>query len=133
MQPLKFVRLWLTLGWILIGLVVLFSLLPEPLPIMDMEQGDKAAHLFAYMILMLWFSNIYGRKLLQMWLGIGLLMMGFSLELLQDFSRYRTFQYADLLANGFGVLMGWTLANTLFAHSLLRLDRWLVRVREGIT
>jgi glycopeptide antibiotics resistance protein len=38
--------------------------------------------------------------------------MGVAIEYLQRETAYRTFDYADMLANATGVMLGWTWART---------------------
>jgi glycopeptide antibiotics resistance protein len=54
--------------------------------------------------------------------------MGICLELLQTFSKYRTFSHGDIIANGFGVCLGFFLAKTHLAAFLTTLDARLSRL-----
>ena len=127
MHPFRFSRLWLTLGYILVTLVVFLSLWPKPPQPLDFEQSDKVAHIFTYMVLMLWFVNLYSERSRQVKLGVVFLGMGVFLELLQGMSEYRTLAYTDMLANGVGILVGLYLAKTRLAFGLLYLDTRLSR------
>jgi len=62
MHPLKFSKIWLTLGWLLIAVVIFLSLWPKPPRPLEFEQSDKLAHCIAYMVLVLWFANIYPQR-----------------------------------------------------------------------
>ena len=108
---LNFDKLGLMLGWLLIALIVFFSLMPTPPRVMHFNQSDKFEHLIVYTILMLWFTQIYRRRS-HLWLGLGFIVMGVSLEILQGVSVYRTFEYSDMLANSTGVMFGLLLAKT---------------------
>ena len=112
----------------LILLVVFFSLLPEPLEVVEFEQGDKLGHLAAYLCLMLWFANIYSRRNQQISLSLVFLAMGAILGFFQGLSGYRAFQHSDMVANGVGISLGWLLAKTWFGTFLMKLDRLLDRV-----
>ena len=94
---------------------------------MDFQLSDKVAHVLAYMVLMLWFTNLYSQRFRQFQIGVAFVMMGVCLELLQGTSEYRTFAYTDMLANGFGILLAWYLTKTPLGTCLLHLDTWLVR------
>jgi VanZ family protein len=96
----------------LVALVGYFSLIPSPPETFTFTGGDKLIHLFAYFVMMLWFGLIYlpGRAYKN--LGIGLIMMGLILELIQGVTSYRTLSYLDMLANALGVSLGWLLART---------------------
>ena len=127
MHSFKFAKLWLVLGWMLVALIVVLSLLPKPPELIGFEQSDKLSHIIAYMTLMLWFANIYPQRPYQLLLAVGFFAMGLGLELLQDLTGYRTFKYADILANGVGILLALYLAQTRLATCLLHLDTLLVR------
>jgi VanZ family protein len=102
-------RLWLTVGWIGVGLVIYFSL-AQHAPTLDIEQGDKLQHLLAYSVLMLWFAQIL-LAAPRRWIAAGLLVgLGVALELAQEQTGWRTFSYSDMAANAAGVGVGWLLA-----------------------
>jgi hypothetical protein len=127
MHSFRFAKLWLVLGWMLVSLVVILSLWPKPPELLGFEQSDKLSHIMAYMILMLWFANIYPQRPHQVRLAIWFFAMGAGLELLQGLTGYRTFKFADILANGFGIFLALYLAKTRLATCILHLDTWLVR------
>ena len=122
MYPLRFNKLWLTLGWFLVAVVIFLSLWPKAPRPLEFEQSDKLAHCIAYMVLMLWFANIYPQKPHHLRLSATFLVMGVGLELLQTFSEYRTFSFGDIIANGFGVFLGFFLAKTQLAVFFTTLD-----------
>jgi glycopeptide antibiotics resistance protein len=95
---------------------------PKPPQPLEFEQSDKLAHCIAYMVLLLWFANIYPQKPHHLRLSATFFVMGVGLELLQTFSEYRTFSYGDIIANGFGVFLGFFLAKTHLAAFLTTLD-----------
>lgn len=105
-MPLVHRRLWLAIGWGLVALVIYFSLTPQP-PDMQVDQGDKLAHLLAYFSLAAWFGQIHGPRLP---LVLALLALGAGLELAQGLSGYRDMSLADMLANSTGVGLGWLAA-----------------------
>ena len=125
MHKFRYAKLWLILGWLLVALIIFLSLYPKPPQPLEFEQSDKVSHILAYMILMLWFANIYPQRSSQLQLSIGFFVMGVCLELLQGMTQYRTFSYIDMLANGIGILLALYLAKTRLATYLLRLDTWL--------
>ena len=128
MHPLRFSKLWLTLGWLLIAVVIFLSLWPKAPRPLEFEQSDKLAHCIAYMVLMLWFANIYPQRPHHLRLCTAFFAMGICLELLQTFSEYRTFSHGDIIANGFGVFLGLFLAKTHLATFLTNLDTRLSRL-----
>ena len=89
------------------------------------EYGDKISHLLAYATLMGWFGQLYLTFSKQLGLFLIFAAMGIGLEFLQGISGVRMFEYADMIANALGALLGWILSRTLFAGSLLKVDRFL--------
>ena len=51
-----------------------------------------------------------------------LIVLGIALEYLQRMTGYREFSYADMLANGAGVLFGWALAYSALGKIGARLE-----------
>jgi len=127
MHKFRYAKVWLTVGWLLVAVIVFLSLWPKPPQPLEFEQSDKLSHIIAYMTLMLWFANIYRQRSSQLQMSLGFFVMGVCLELLQGMTEYRTFSYTDMLANGIGILLALYLAKTRFATYLLRLDAWLTR------
>ncbi len=111
---LKLRYVWLTGGWLLIGLVVYLSLTPHPPEVMSLPfpNGDKLEHGFAYASLSLWFCQIYLSTRSRMIAIVVLIGLGVGLEFVQGWSGYRTFEVLDMVADGFGVLLGLLLALT---------------------
>ena len=125
-MPVENLRtVWLILGWMLVGAVIFISLMPEP-PDVGVRGGDKAGHFLAYGLLMLWFVQVYPMK--RWWrLAVGFMVMGVSLELLQGLLGHRSLEYADMLANSVGVVLGWLLGKTYFGSLFITLGRWVRR------
>ncbi len=100
-KELKYQKLWLGLGFLAIVFLAILCLLPSTnLP--KVSVNDKLVHFSAYFILAAWFSGIIKRK---NYLQLGVCLLGFSylIEVLQGFSKYRSFEWQDLLANGLGI------------------------------
>jgi len=104
-----FTRRWLYCGWAMLALVVVFSLIPSP-PQMDVQQGDKLQHVFAYFALMLWFAQVFRQRHERFRLAIALIALGVGLEFLQGMTSWRSYDPVDMAANAFGALLGWTAA-----------------------
>ena len=130
MHKFKYAKLWLTLGWLLVALIVFLSLWPKPPKPMELKGIDKISHITAYMTLTLWFANIYPQRSTRLQMSIGFFVMGVCLEFLQGMTQYRTFSYFDMLANGIGILLALYLAKTRLATYLLRLDTWLKSIEH---
>jgi hypothetical protein len=55
-------RIWLTIGFGLVLLVIVASLIPNPPNPAEFKGGDKLEHFAAYAFMMLWFAQIYTRN-----------------------------------------------------------------------
>jgi len=122
MYRLRLSWLWLSLGLTLVATVWFLSLTPHP-PSIDIQDGDKYGHLLAYGSLMLWFGWLYPRRV--HWrVALLFLLQGVLLELLQGLSGYRYADVYDMVANGLGVALGWTLVS-FSAGALGRLESWI--------
>jgi len=108
-QPLRFNKVWLAIGWLLVALVIYLSLTPQPLQIPGAE-GDKVGHWLAYATLMLWFSQIYDMSLERLQVACALVALAIGLEFAQRYTGYRTFEIADMVAGAAGVCVGWCAA-----------------------
>ena len=95
---------WVTGGWAILAGIVYLSLTPSPPPV-DFESGDKARHLMAYAVLMVWFALLYPARKPR--LAIAFVSLGIALEFAQGASGYRSFDVADMIANALGVVLGW--------------------------
>lgn len=123
--------LWASAGWILVALVIYFSLTPSPPEVIEFAFADKLEHLFAYGVLMGWFGQLYPSLKLQLAWALVFCLLGVGMEFAQGWSGHRFFDTADMAANSLGVLLGWWLSNRWLAGSLLVVDhalsRWLGR------
>ncbi len=129
-RPLRGFRWWLGLGWLFVLAVVYVSLTPAP-PTLGVEGEDKLGHFLSYLLLILWFTQLYMRRA-HLWWAFGLIGLGVGLEFAQGMTAYRSFEYADMLANSSGVLMGWLLGGTPCAFLLQRVERVIVSRGQGL-
>ena len=125
MNPvLHYKRLWLIIGYLLIGYIFYSSLRPDPIEI-DVAYFDKYAHTFAYFTVMGWFAQIYHRKQ-SVWIcAATFTLMGIGIEILQGMGGVRYFDYYDMLANASGVLIAWVLSTGSFKNILSYFDQKL--------
>jgi len=102
-------------------------LIPSPPDLPEFLLADKLAHFMVYAWIMLWFGFIYkpGKKYLL--LGLGLILLGVTLELLQGASGYRSMEVSDACFNVLGVFSGWLLARTRLSSTLLWTERLIFR------
>ena len=115
-------KVWLSFGWLWVAAVFYLSLMPHPPEPVSFEGVDKLEHALAYALLMLWFCQVYVECRTRIKLTLSLLMMGVGIEILQGMSGYRYFEYADMLANSTGVLLGWGLAQAHTGRVLKMLE-----------
>lgn len=106
MLSLRFPRLWLSVGWLAIGLAILVCLLPTDRLPQPPNLSDKSEHFIAYLLLSTWFAGIYPRA--RYWIiAIGLGVMGVLIEIAQgSMGLGRQADARDVLANCTGVLAG---------------------------
>ena len=125
MKGLKYIKLWLALGWLQVGLVAYLSLMPVSPEIPGFKGADKLVHLFAYAFMMYWFGLCYHPGRPYRTLGLGLILFGAVLEWIQGKTGYRSMSSIDMLANGLGVFLGWLLAGTRLSLALVRVENSL--------
>ncbi|MCW9023350.1 MAG: VanZ family protein [Gammaproteobacteria bacterium] len=127
MHELKFKKYWLGIGWFLIALIWYLSLTPAPMPDMGMDNSDKLGHFLAYGVLMGWFAQIYFNLRIRMALVVTFIVMGIIIEYVQGMTDYRSFQYADMLADSLGVLLAFILAHGPLSRVLVRVEKQLIK------
>lgn len=117
-RPLKYHLLWVSIGWFLIVAVITLSLIPDPpTPEVNVPGIDKIGHFIAYFALMTWFCLTYLRNA-HLWIGVRLIFLGVTLEVLQWILGQRFFEAADILGNILGIAAGWLLTATRFSRLL---------------
>ena len=122
-KNLRWFKLWSAIGWLIIAAVIYLSLTPDPIEI-DIKEGDKLGHILAYFVMMIWFSQLYLRRI-HAWLASGFNALGVAWEYVQGWSGYRDFEYMDMLADAIGVTVAWVLGGTMMARLLISLERKL--------
>jgi len=125
-QPfLRYRSLWLCIGWGLVLLVIYGSLTTKPVQL-DIRYFDKLSHLLSYFVLMGWFTQLYSGTIQHLFWALFFLALGMVLEYMQALGGVRYFEWADMLANSTGVLLGLMLAKTRFAKVLRWFEAFLV-------
>ncbi len=127
MSRLRFPNFWLGIGFMLIAVVIVLSLMPSPPHVAQFRGNDKVGHFAAYIAMTFWFAQIYTRNRVRWPIALAFVIMGISLEYLQRLGGYRTFEYADMGANAAGVLCALLLAQTPLSRCLAAVERSLVR------
>ena len=106
------------MGFLLVALVIVASVVPHLPEVTDFQGGDKLTHFMAYAVMTLWFCLIYNGKRARWLIGLGFVIMGIGIEYVQLLSGYRTFEYADMGANTAGVLSALIFTRTRLAKNL---------------
>jgi VanZ family protein len=118
--------LWYAIGHLLIGLVVVFSLMPNP-PEGPDDPGNWSGHLLAYGTLMAWFAQLHERLAMRLAIALGFVALGVSMEFLQGLTDYRTYDVFDMLANTCGVALGLIASPPRVPNGLRGVERLLAR------
>lgn len=125
---LRFRRLWISIGILLVMAVTLGSVISLPAPVKDVMLHDKVLHTLAYACLMGWFAQIYRHDLTRLVLVVGLICMGVAIEFIQGTTGHRQFDVLDMVANTSGVVLAWALAYTWVGNVLARVEQYFCRV-----
>jgi len=127
MNPeLRYRKLWLIVGYLLIALVIFLTLTSSPVHIdTNLPYQDKFFHALAYFSLTFWFMQIYHVKHHVFRWVIFFLCLGLLLEYLQSFDSRRYSEVGDMAANALGVAVALVLSRTQLRFMLTRLERYI--------
>lgn len=114
-------RIWSAIGWGFVLLVVYLSLMRAPTEIAP--KVFDIGHVVAYAWLMLWFAQLHRPTGVRLIVGAFLCALGAAIEFAQGLTGYRTFDYADMVMNTLGVIIGLLLARTPLQHALEAVER----------
>ncbi len=122
-------------SWLLFGLawviaVFYVSLMPDPPEPVHFWGADKFEHALTYSLLMLWFCQVFRQRPACLLLAAILILMGCLIEFLQLRTGYRFFEYADILANSAGVMVGWAWARTGLGRGFAYLEYHVGRMSK---
>ena len=127
-RHLRFRRLWIGVGVLLMLAVAIGSVISLPTPVQLVMSHDKVLHTVAYACLMGWFAQIYRHDLTRLLLVVGLICMGILIEFIQGSSGYRQFDMLDMVANTSGVVLAWALAYTWVGNVLVWTEQYFCKV-----
>jgi VanZ family protein len=105
-----------------LGLVVYGSLTPSPPELTAFPGSDKLMHLTVYATMMLWFGFLYRSRRSLLILCLSFITLGVLLDVLQGRTGHRSMELLDMVANAFGVLMGWLLVRSRIGLALSKLE-----------
>jgi VanZ family protein len=124
MLQLRFPRLWLSLGWVIVMLAIFVCLAPPSAPGLSglFALNDKVEHGAGYALLTVWFTGIYPRSR-YFSIALALFAMGVAVEFLQGWmSLGRDRDMRDVVANTIGIGIGLCLAWTVLGGWVQRLE-----------
>ena len=123
MQTLRYPRLWLIIGYVMV-LAAVFGSIGPGIRNVPPAFDDKVVHTAVYFVLMIWFAGIYKRGH-YLWVAVALFALGGVIEFLQGQLSHRSGELADLLANSAGIGIGVVLA-------LVGLGSWCTRLEARL-
>lgn len=126
-EHLRFRRLWLGIGLLMVLAVTVGSVISVPPTLKTFMVQDKVLHTLAYACMMAWFTQIYRHDLTRLMLGIALVLMGIFIEFVQGMVPSRDLDGLDMIANTSGVLLAWALAYTWVGNTLAKLEALFCR------
>ena len=97
--------LWFVTAYVLLAIVVWLSVSRTP-PQLPGDEGGRYGHVAAYAALMFMFARVYATPRWRAVIGVTLIGVGVALEFVQAGTGYRTFEYADMVADAIGVALG---------------------------
>jgi NADH:ubiquinone oxidoreductase subunit 4 (subunit M) len=122
--PLRFPRVWLTLGWVFVALALVACLVPGGVP-GTAGVNDKFMHVIGYLALTIWFTGMYPRSRYAV-IALSLLAMGVLVEVLQGAMRMgRVAEVADVYADAAGIAVGLLLAVASLGGWTQRVEAWM--------
>jgi VanZ family protein len=110
---------WLVMACALAAAVFYFSLSRTIVSIPG-DAGGHLGHAIAYGSLMFMLARGSSDNRSRVLAAAGLFAIGVCIELLQARTGYRSYEYADMAANGLGVALGWLGERTLLMLQSLR-------------
>ncbi len=124
LRPLQYRRLWLALGFLGIGLMLVLSLAPNvggP----SFSGADKLEHTFGYIAMTSWFAAVFERR--GYWLlALLLLLLGIGVELAQAWmSIGRMGDWRDVVANAIGIGIALLIASLRRESWMAWVEKWL--------
>lgn len=119
---LKYRLLWLAIGYALVVLVIVLSLISAPEVELSFPLEDKFFHALAYFTLMAWFSQIYHKSNKRILLAVMFVMLGVILEYLQSFEPSRFAEFGDMVANTAGVVLAYLINLTAVRFTLVKIE-----------
>ena len=114
---------WLTFSWLWLLAIINLSLITIPKSVeFAIPHLDKVEHTFSYFVLMFLFSQCYRLNKTRAVYAVIFICLGIMLEILQSFTITRQFEYADMVANSSGVILGLILGDSYLQKIVIFID-----------
>ena len=124
--PLRYPRVWISLGWFFVALALVVCLTPRGIPGTE-GISDKMLHALGYLALTTWFTGIYPRSRYP-FIAVALTGFGILIEVLQGTMNIgRVAEPRDVYADVVGIAIGIGLALALFGGWARRVETWFAR------
>lgn len=94
---------WMLMFWSCGAIILVLALIPTA-PYLPSTGWDKSNHLLAFAVLTVLGCRAYPNRIAVVL--IGAILYGGLIEVLQSFTPYRSAEWADLVADAIGVLLG---------------------------
>ncbi len=107
--------LWLAI-LVTISIIYLSLARLSPQPMISFNHLDKIQHSIAYLVLSFFWFVTFKEKNKMIWVFAACIGLGVLLEILQAQTGYRVYEYGDMLANTFGVLLGYCIFRWIFKN-----------------
>jgi VanZ family protein len=120
--PVSWRQLWLGVGYFMILIVFYMSLTSHPMQMHSVPFADKYGHFLSYFILHFWFACIYQKTAQRLFIAGCFVSMGIGIEFIQDLNPQRSFEVADMVADGLGVVMAYLLTLSRMGNSFYYLE-----------
>ncbi len=136
MLPLRHARRWQLASVAILSVVMTAAMMPEIWIWKNLSRSgiplyDKWLHLTTFLALLVWFSGQY--KPASYWrIVLGLLSFGILIEICQRMVSYRSGEWADLLADVLGIVLGLIIAVAGVGGWSLRFEQWVQDRAEPI-
>jgi hypothetical protein len=122
-------KFWYFSAYFLLALIVFLSLTSSlkqyfPRSIINLLGNGNNAHFVSYFSLMYFFSKAYFHRIDPRKIGLVLIIIGVSMELLQGFrGSPREFSLSDILSNSLGIILGFFVISYKNKFSSFRIKR----------
>jgi hypothetical protein len=127
MRPLRWHKVYWSLGYAYLGVILYLTLTPTPPSGPDVPYADKWEHFLAYGILMAWFGQLLPVGKARLRWALGFAAMGGILEILQGLGGVRHAEWADFAANATGVVLGYIASAGPMGQGLVQFERKFLR------